>query len=114
VGAASAAGNGALSRRPRQTIATLSAVIAQTSTQHPRKSFVNSKDGQAYVWIDPGKFRMGCSPSDRACMPKEFPYHDVEITSGFWLSQTAEAAAASFLLVNTLMLLSVSIVKVFM
>src|SRR5271165_4489601 len=54
----------------------------------------NPKDGQAYVWIPPGKFMMGCSPGDSECDGDEKPPHPVEITKGFWLGQTSVTAAA--------------------
>jgi len=47
----------------------------------------NPKDGQAYVWIPPGKFMMGCSPGDRECSENEKPAHHVEISKGFWLAE---------------------------
>ncbi|MBI3684225.1 MAG: formylglycine-generating enzyme family protein [Acidobacteria bacterium] len=49
---------------------------------------VNPKDGQKYVWIPPGTFRMGCSQGDRECYDDEKPAHDVTISRGFWLGQT--------------------------
>jgi formylglycine-generating enzyme len=49
---------------------------------------VNSKDGQVYVWIEPGTFSMGCSPGDGDCHPEEKPSHTVTISSGFWIGQT--------------------------
>jgi len=54
----------------------------------------NPKDGQRYVWIPPGKFMMGCSPGDGECFDEEKPAHEVEITKGFWLGQTAVAVGA--------------------
>ncbi len=54
----------------------------------------NPKDGQAYVWIPPGKFMMGCSPGDSECFDDEKPAHPVAITKGFWLGQTAVTVAA--------------------
>jgi formylglycine-generating enzyme required for sulfatase activity len=54
----------------------------------------NPKDGQRYVWIPPGKFMMGCSPGDGECFDDEKPAHEVEITKGFWLGQTAVTVAA--------------------
>jgi formylglycine-generating enzyme required for sulfatase activity len=55
---------------------------------------VNPKDGQKYVWIPPGKFRMGCSPGDGECFDDEKPAHEVEITKGFWMGQTAVTVGA--------------------
>jgi formylglycine-generating enzyme required for sulfatase activity len=50
---------------------------------------VNPKDGLTYVWIPPGKFQMGCSPGDTECGEDEKPAHEVTISKGFWLGQTA-------------------------
>jgi formylglycine-generating enzyme required for sulfatase activity len=46
------------------------------------------KDGLKYVWIPPGTFTMGCSPSDNMCWDNEIPAHQVTITKGFWIGQT--------------------------
>jgi formylglycine-generating enzyme required for sulfatase activity len=54
---------------------------------------VNPRDGQAYVWIPPGRFVMGCSEGDSACDTDEKPVHQVNITRGFWLSRTEVTAA---------------------
>ena len=54
----------------------------------------NPIDGLTYVWIPPGRFRMGCSEGDTECYPDENPAHDVEITRGFWLCQTPVTQAA--------------------
>jgi serine/threonine protein kinase len=56
---------------------------------------VNRKDGQRYVWIPPGHFRMGCSPGDADCTTSEKPTHNVTISKGFWAGQT-EAAVGAF------------------
>jgi formylglycine-generating enzyme required for sulfatase activity len=45
-------------------------------------------DGLTYVWIPPGKFRMGCSPGDSECVDDENPAHEVTISTGFWIGQT--------------------------
>jgi formylglycine-generating enzyme len=49
---------------------------------------VNLKDGQRYVWIPPGSFRMGCSEGDLVCDEDEKAVHTVAITDGFWMKQT--------------------------
>jgi formylglycine-generating enzyme required for sulfatase activity len=54
----------------------------------------NPKDGQRYVWIPSGMFMMGCSPGDGECFDPEKPAHEVEITKGFWLGQTAVTVGA--------------------
>ncbi len=55
---------------------------------------VNPKDNLRYVWIPPGKFMMGCSPGDSECYDKEKPSHEVSISHGFWMGQTAVTQAA--------------------
>lgn len=57
-------------------------------------SRANPKDGLKYVWIPPGKFMMGCSPSDSQCDAGERPAHPVAITRGFWMGQTEVTVAA--------------------
>ena len=42
--------------------------------QGPRVE-TNPRDGMAYVWIPPGKFRMGCSEGDSECFADEKPAH---------------------------------------
>ena len=54
----------------------------------------NPKDGLKYVWIPPGTFMMGSSPSDRECDNDEKPAHQVTITRGFWIGQTPVAVGA--------------------
>jgi formylglycine-generating enzyme required for sulfatase activity len=49
---------------------------------------VNPKDGLTYVWVPPGKFRMGCSPGDKESSTNEKPAHRVMIRRGFWMGQT--------------------------
>lgn len=55
---------------------------------------VNPKDGQRYVWIPPGNFMMGCSQGDNECRDDERPLHQVTITKGFWMGQTAVTVGA--------------------
>jgi formylglycine-generating enzyme required for sulfatase activity len=61
--------------------------------QGPRTK-VNPRDGQTYIWIAPGSFTMGCSPSDPDCEDDEKPAHVVELTRGFWLADTEVTQAA--------------------
>ncbi len=49
---------------------------------------VNPGDGQRYVWIPPGTFRIGCSADDDRCEGDENPPHAVTLTRGFWMGQT--------------------------
>ena len=55
---------------------------------------VNEKDSLEYVWIQPGKFIMGCSAADTQCEESEKPAHEVEISKGFWMGQTVVTVAA--------------------
>lgn len=55
---------------------------------------VNAVDGQAYVWVPPGRFEMGCSPGDGECASDESPRHAVAIKEGFWMGQTEVTRAA--------------------
>jgi formylglycine-generating enzyme len=57
----------------------------------------NPKDNLTYVWIPPGRFKMGCDGDGRdygeynngnPCRKEWGPAHDVRITKGFWLGQT--------------------------
>jgi sulfatase modifying factor 1 len=48
----------------------------------------NSKDNLVYVHVDPGTFRMGCSPNDVQCSDAEKPPHSVTISKAFWIGQT--------------------------
>jgi formylglycine-generating enzyme required for sulfatase activity len=54
----------------------------------------NPVDGQAYVWIRPGTFDMGCSKRDADCDNDEKPGHPVQITKGFWLGQMEVSVGA--------------------
>ena len=78
----------------------LSVLALNSSAQQPSPSNpkppvqVNPKDGEAYVWIPPGKFQMGCSPGDNECLASELHRHEVEITTGFWLGQTEVTVGA--------------------
>jgi formylglycine-generating enzyme required for sulfatase activity len=71
-------------------LATTAGAPAQTSAQ----SKVNPKDQQTYVWIPPGTFSMGCSPTDPNCAADEKPAHTVEISRGFWMGQTPVTVSA--------------------
>jgi uncharacterized caspase-like protein len=72
----------------RFKLAALRATAAVPEAVAPGKTRVNPKDGLTYVWIPPGKFKMGCSPGDSECYDDEKPVHDVTISRGFWLGRT--------------------------
>jgi len=55
---------------------------------------VNKKDGQKYIWIQPGTFTMGCIPNDTECGAFAKPAHRVTITRGFWMAETPVTVAA--------------------
>lgn len=57
-------------------------------TKPQLKTWLNTIDNEKYVWIEPGSFTMGCSPSDSECSDDEKPAHPVDIEKGFWLGQT--------------------------
>jgi len=63
-------------------------------TPRPGEVRTNSQDGQPYVWIPPGSFQMGCSPSDSECDADEKPPHPVTIARGFWMGQTPVTVGA--------------------
>lgn len=52
------------------------------------KPRVNTRDRQAYIYIPPGKFPMGCVPGDNKCEEHEKPQHEVTISKGFWMGET--------------------------
>lgn len=66
----------------------------QVTVKDSRDPFVHSADGLRYVWIPPGRFTMGASPGDEEAVDNEKPAHEVEITRGFWLSETPVTQAA--------------------
>ena len=49
---------------------------------------VSQADGLRYVWIEPGKFVMGCTDSPGDCFNWELSPHLVEIKQGFWIAET--------------------------
>ncbi len=51
------------------------------------------KDGQYYVLIPSGTFRMGCSQGDPECENDERPVHTVTIGKNFWIGQTPVTVA---------------------
>ena len=53
----------------------------------------NLRDGQMYVWLPAGAFRMGCSAGDDHCQGDETP-HQVSLTKGFWLGQNEVPTSA--------------------
>ena len=54
----------------------------------------NTRDREEYVHIKPGKFKMGCVPSDQKCGPEENPQHEVVISKGFWMGRTEVEVSA--------------------
>jgi formylglycine-generating enzyme required for sulfatase activity len=72
-----------------------SAAETAPATAQPRAGEVrlNRRDGMRYVWVAPGRFRMGCSEGDAQCEADE-KAHEVTLTSGFWIGQTEVTTAA--------------------
>jgi formylglycine-generating enzyme required for sulfatase activity len=64
-----------------------------TASAAGRRSRVNPRDGQTYMWIPAGEFTMGCSAGDASCDADEQPAHVVAIRRGFWLGRTEETGA---------------------
>lgn len=57
---------------------------------------MNSRDGLTYIWVPPGTFQMGCTPSpyDSECTNHEQAAHTVTIAKGFWIGQTPVTQSA--------------------
>lgn len=72
----------------------VSAPVPVSRGPHVGDSKVNPIDGQKYMWIPPGTFMMGCSPGDAECFDDEKPAHEVALTRGFWMGQTAVTVGA--------------------
>ena len=73
--------------RHRMQIA--AALAATTLALHAAsRTKVNPADGLRYVWIEPGKFTMGCADGAQECFPWELRPHSVEIKRGFWIGET--------------------------
>ena len=80
----------------RRVVAQMQSAADAESADAPRKGDCkrNPQDGQTYVYIPAGKFRMGCSEGDDECYGDEKPAREVTITSGFWLGETAVTVEA--------------------
>ncbi len=73
-------------RHAKQIAAALAATALVLHAAHRTK--VNRADGLRYVWIEPGKFMMGCGDGAEACFTWELSPHLVEIKQGFWIGET--------------------------
>lgn len=62
-------------------------IIVQQSPTNPR-------DRLEYVFIPPGKFKMGCVQADTRCEPNEKPQHEVTIAHGVWMGRTEVEVSA--------------------
>jgi formylglycine-generating enzyme required for sulfatase activity len=69
-------------------------VLAKPAELAPGAVRINPNDGQAYVWIPPGEFQMGCSPRDKECRDNESPPRKVRLSRSFWLGQTEVTVGA--------------------
>jgi formylglycine-generating enzyme required for sulfatase activity len=54
----------------------------------------NSRDREEYVFIPPGKFKMGCVPADLKCEAGEKPQHPVTLSKGFYLGRNEVTVGA--------------------
>jgi formylglycine-generating enzyme required for sulfatase activity len=70
-----------------------SVLLAAQHRRKPGDPKTNAKDGQRYVWVPPGQFRMGCSIGDEECRDDEKPPYTVTISKGFWMAQTPTTVA---------------------
>jgi formylglycine-generating enzyme required for sulfatase activity len=66
-------------------------VLACACSSQSKKGPVQTrtwKDGQLYVWVEPGTFDMGCVEGDADCRPDEQPRRSVTLPRGFWMART--------------------------
>ena len=73
-------------RRPIQIALTFLAAAASLPAQ--QRTIRNTTDGLRYVWVEPGKFMMGCTGAAEECFHWESPPRRVEIEQGFWIGET--------------------------
>jgi formylglycine-generating enzyme required for sulfatase activity len=66
---------------------------AAAAVHNAGETRLNRRDGETYVWVAPGHFRMGCSPGDSDCHDDE-PAHDVTLSKGYWIGQTEASTGA--------------------
>ncbi len=59
---------------------------AQSSGPSARETVASAPAG--WQWIRPGRFDMGCVPTDRECHANETPRHPVVLTRGFFIMRT--------------------------
>ena len=79
---------------PLSEPATITAPLTPgTATRSEPAVQMNPRDGQAYVWVAPGRFVMGCSEGDPDCQDDEKPTRSVEMKRGFWLARTETTRA---------------------
>jgi formylglycine-generating enzyme required for sulfatase activity len=74
---------------PKIEIRTETKEVTKEVTKFVQRDTVptNPRDREEYVQILPGKFKMGCVPSDKKCGPEENPQHEVTISKGFWMGR---------------------------
>jgi formylglycine-generating enzyme required for sulfatase activity len=82
--------SGAWKSTPRRSAGQFANLASLTDNVEEEKSFRNSTGGQM-VWIPPGNFRMGDMEGDGEANEK--PVHDVRISAGYWLGETAVTQA---------------------
>lgn len=78
------------------TLLLVMAAVAQPPAGRPVSSRQENRiDREFYTWLPPGKFLMGCVPSDSKCDKSEKPQHEVTISKGFWMGEN-EVRVASY------------------
>jgi S1-C subfamily serine protease len=60
----------------------------------PHQGILNVIDKQAYNWIEPGAFVMGCQDTDYSCNTNEKPAHVVHLSHGYWMAQAETTVRA--------------------
>jgi formylglycine-generating enzyme required for sulfatase activity len=78
----------------RMLCSAIEALLGTRPAPRPSGAHANPKDGLSYIWIAPGEFWMGATPSDTEAEADEKPRHRVRITKGIWLGETPVTVAA--------------------
>ncbi len=80
-------------QKPVQTASPAATRASSAVVHNAGETRLNRRDGETYVWVAPGHFRMGCSPGDSDCHEDE-QAHEVTLTKGYWIAQTEASTAA--------------------
>lgn len=68
-----------------------------TTKTIPKKArgteIIGPKDGLPYIYVEPGRVMLGCSPDDLECADDERP-HEIPTAQAFWIDKTEVTFAA--------------------